>query len=101
MPVDRVAERRALLDIANEEGSLNNESKLRSEIERFQNRYRENKPSIIDMSTDAQKLFREDLEVLHALGSLTQDREVKRLCLSNLRAFQYLYQEIQKLKGEK
>lgn len=94
MPVDKVAESRAMLDIANREGSLNNEELLRSNIERFQNRFREHKPSVIDVSTDAEKLFREDLEVINALASLTVDREVRRLCLAVLRSLLFLRRRI-------
>jgi len=89
-PVDRVAENRALLEIAAKEGSLNNEDVFRDKLEKFQNRFREHKPSVIDVSTDAEKQFREDLEVLNALASLTADREVRRLCLATLRALQFL-----------
>lgn len=90
MPVDRVAESRALLDIANKEGSLNNEELFRDKLEQFQNRFREHKPSVIDVSTDAERQFREDLEVINALGNLTVDREVRRLCLATLRSLQFL-----------
>jgi hypothetical protein len=90
MPVDRVAESRALLDIAAREGSLNNEEVFRDKLEKFQNRFREYRPSVIDVSTDAEKLFREDLEVINALAALTADREVRRLCLAILRSLQFL-----------
>ncbi len=94
MPVDKVAESRALLDIANQEGSLNNEALYRSKLEKFQNRFREHKPSVIDVSTDAERQFREDLEVINALASLTVDREVRRLCLATLRALQFLAKRV-------
>jgi|HubBroStandDraft_1064217.scaffolds.fasta_scaffold197690_3 hypothetical protein len=90
MPVDRVAESRAMLDIANKEGSFNNEQDLRSKIEAFQNRFRESRPSVVDVSTDAEKVFRADLESIHALASLTVDREVSRLCMAVVRCLQYL-----------
>lgn len=90
MPVDRVAENMALLEIANKEGSLNNEDVFRNKLERFQNRFREHKPSVIDVSTDAEKLFREDLEVINAIASMTADREVKRLSLALLRCITFL-----------
>lgn len=90
MPVDRVAENMALLEIANKEGSLNNEDVFRNKLERFQNRFREHKPSVIDVSTDAEKLFREDLEVINAIASMTADREVRRLSLALLRCIQFL-----------
>lgn len=90
MPVDEVAEKQIRLDIANREGSVNHEDIFRNKLEAFQQRYRENRPSIIDVSTDAEKLFREDLEVINALGKLTTDREVRRLCLAVLRALQFL-----------
>jgi hypothetical protein len=90
MPVDQVAENRSLLDIANKEGSLNNEEVFRDKLEKFQNRFREHRPSVIDVSTDAEKQFREDLEVINALASLTVDREVRRLCLAVLRSLRFL-----------
>lgn len=90
MPIDEVSRKQSLLDVANREGSINHVDVFRAELEKFQNRYRENKPSIIDVSTDAEKLFREDLEVINALGSLTQDREVRRLCMAVVRALQFL-----------
>ncbi len=90
MPVDRVAESRALLDIANKEGSLNNEDLFRKKLEGFQNRFRESRPSVIDVSTDAEKVFHEDLEVINAISTLTVDREVKRLGLAVLRCLQFL-----------
>lgn len=99
MPVDKVSEKMALVDIANREGSLNHEQELRQQFEKFQNRFREHKPSVIDVSTDAQKLFREDLEVINALASLTVDREVRRLCLATLRALQYLNQRVNQKEG--
>jgi mannitol-1-phosphate/altronate dehydrogenase len=95
MPVDKVAESQTLLDIANREGSLNNENTFRDKLERFQNRFREHRPSVIDISTDAEKQFREDLEVINALGSLTADREVRRLCLAVSRALQFLARRTQ------
>lgn len=85
-----VAENRALLDIANKEGSFNNEKDFRNKLEAFQNRFRESKPSVVDVSSDASKLFRADLESIHALASLTVDREVSRLCMAVLRCLQYL-----------
>lgn len=90
MPVDKVAENRSMLDIANKEGSLNNEELFRDKLEKFQNRFREYRPSVIDVSTDAEKLFREDLEVINALAALTADREVRRLCLAMGRCLQFL-----------
>ena len=90
MPIDDVSRKRALLEIASREGSINAVDTFRAELEKFQNRYRENKPSIIDVSTDAEKLFREDIEVISALGSLTADREVKRLCMALVRALMFL-----------
>ena len=90
MPVDKVAESQTLLDIANREGSLNHEDVFRTKLEKFQNRFREHRPSVIDISTDAEKQFHEDIEVINALGSLTADREVKRLCLAVSRALQFL-----------
>lgn len=90
MPVDKVAESMAMLDIANREGSLNNEETFRGKLEKFQNRFREHRPSVIDVSTDAERLFREDLEVINALANLTVDREVRRLCLAVLRSLQFL-----------
>jgi hypothetical protein len=90
MAVDKAAEKLALLDIAYHEGSLNNESKLRAEIEKFQNRFRESRPSVIDVSTDAEKQFREDLEVIQATATLTADREIRRLCLAVLRCIQFI-----------
>lgn len=90
MGVDRVAERMALTDIANKEGTLNNEADFRNKLEAFQNRFRESRPSVVDVSTDAEKIFRADLESIHALASLTVDREVSRLCSTVLRCLQYL-----------
>jgi len=90
MPVDKVAENRSLLDIANKEGSLNNEELFRDKLEKFQNRFREYRPSVIDISTDAERLFREDMEVINALATLTADREVKRLCLAISRCLGFL-----------
>jgi hypothetical protein len=90
MAVDRVAESRALLDIANKEGSFNNEADFRNKLEAFQNRFRESRPSVVDVSTDADKIFRADLESIHALASLTVDREVSRLCAAVVRCLAYL-----------
>lgn len=90
MPVDRVAESQALLDIANREGTLNNEQTFRNKLEAFQNRFRESRPSVVDVSTDAERIFRADLESIHSLASLTVDREVSRLCLAVVRCLQYL-----------
>jgi hypothetical protein len=95
MPIDEVSRKQALLDTANREGSINHVDIFRAELEKFQNRYRENKPSIIDVSTDAEKLFREDIEVLSALGSLTADREMRRLCLAVVRALMFLAKRTQ------
>jgi predicted RecB family endonuclease len=96
MPVDQVAERQALLDIANREGTLNNEQIFRKKLEAFQNRFREQKPSVVDVSTDAEKQFREDLEVIQALATLTVDREVARLCYAVGRALRYLARRVEK-----
>lgn len=90
MPVDKVAESQTLLDIANREGSLNHEDVFRNKLELFQNRFKEKKPSVIDVSTDAERLFREDIEVIAALATLTADREVRRLCMAVLRCLQFL-----------
>lgn len=90
MPVDKVSERRALLEIAHTDGSLNNEQKFRNELERFQNRFQENRPSVIDVSSDADKLFRADIEAILALAELSMDREIKSLCFKIARALQYL-----------
>lgn len=90
MPVDKVAESQTLLDIANREGSLNHEDIFRNKLELFQNRFKEKKPSVIDISTDAERLFREDIEVISALATLTADREVKRLCMAVLRCLLFL-----------
>lgn len=90
MPVDRVAESRAMLDIANKEGTLNNEQDFRNKLEAFQNRFRESRPSVVDVSTDAERIFRSDLESIHALANLTVDREVSRLCMIVLRCLSYL-----------
>ena len=90
MPVDRVAESQALLAIANREGTLNNEQAFRNSLEAFQNRFRESRPSVVDVSTDADKIFRADLESINALSQLSVDREVKRLCAIMVRCLQYL-----------
>jgi hypothetical protein len=90
MPVDKVAENQSLLDIANREGTLNNEQIFRNKLEQFQNRFRESRPSVVDVSTDAERIFRSDMESIHALASLTVDREVSRLCMAVLRCLQYL-----------
>lgn len=90
MPVDKVAESRSLLDIANREGSLNNEEVFRTKLEKFQNRFREHKPSVIDISTDAERQFREDVEVISALSNLSADREIRRLCIALVRTLQFL-----------
>lgn len=79
-----------MLDIANKEGTLNNEQDFRNKLEAFQNRFRESRPSVVDVSTDAEKIFRSDIESIHALASLTVDREVSRLCLAMVRCLQYL-----------
>jgi hypothetical protein len=78
------------LDIANREGTLNNEQLFRDKLEAFQNRFRESRPSVVDVSSDASKLFRADLESIHALAALTVDREVSRLCMAMVRCLQYL-----------
>lgn len=90
MPVDRAAERMALLEIANREGTLNNESAFRDKLEQFQNRYREQRPSVIDISTDAEQNFLADLESIAALSRLSGDREVRQLCAVVTRCLQYL-----------
>jgi len=91
---DKAAEYQTLLDIANREGSLNNEGVYRAKLEAFQNRFREQRPSVVDISTDAQKQFAEDLEVITALGTLSADREIKRLCGAIARCFEYLGRQV-------
>lgn len=90
MPVDRAAERLSQIEIANREGTLNNEQAFRNKIEQFQDRFREKRPSVIDVSTDAEKLFHADLESILALAELSVDREIKNLCFKIVRALQYL-----------
>lgn len=84
------SENRALLDIANKEGSFNNEQDFRNKLEAFQNRFRESRPSVVDVSTDAEKIYRADLESLSALSHLSADREIKRLCATVVRCLAYL-----------
>jgi hypothetical protein len=84
------AENRALLDIANKEGSFNNEQDFRNKLEAFQNRFRESRPSVVDVSTDADKIFKADLESISALSHLSADREIKRLCATFVRCLTYL-----------
>lgn len=85
-----MAENRALLDIANKEGTLNNEKDFRNKLEAFQNRFRESRPSVVDVSTDAEKIFKADLESISALSHLSADREIKRLCATMVRCLTYL-----------
>jgi hypothetical protein len=94
MPVDKVAYQQTLLDQANKKGTLNNEANFRNELEKFQSRFKEQKPSVIDISTDAQRQFREDMEVISALGALTMDREVRRLCMALTRVLSYLERQM-------
>lgn len=94
MSVDRVAEQQTMLDIANREGTLNNEQLFRNKLEAFQNRFRESKPSVIDVSTDADKNFRNDLAAIEALAELTVDREISRLCRAFIRCLSYLAHRI-------
>lgn len=88
--IDQVAEKQALLKRANSEGSLSNEQAFRNSIAKFQDGVREHSPSVIDISTSAEKRFTADLANLEALLTETQDPEIRRICVAVIRSLEFL-----------
>jgi hypothetical protein len=88
--IDKVAEKRHLLERAEESGSLNHEAKLRAEIEKFQQGFREKKPSVIEISTSAGRIFDADMANLRALHEECKDPEMRRLLSIIGRSLEYL-----------
>lgn len=94
MPIDEVAVKREKLRQAAEGGSLSNESKLRRDIEEFQHRGQDFKPSIIDISSPAEKAFQLDLNKLRFLEKETTNVEVRQLTQIMARALSYLSRQV-------
>lgn len=89
---DKVAVKRAQLANAAEGGSLSNEQKFRGDIEALQNRIAGYKPSVVDISSSADKQFAADLVNLEVLVGETRSTEIRRLGGILLRAMRYLEQ---------
>ena len=90
MPVDEVAVSREKLRLAAEGGSLSNEAKLRADIEEFQQRNRGYKPSIVDASSAAEKIFAADLVKLRYLEKETTNHETRQLVQILIRMLVFL-----------
>jgi len=90
-----VAVKREKLKRAIEGGSLSNESKLRQDIEEFQKRGRDFSPSVIDISSPAEKGFREDVNKLRFMERETTNSEVRQLSQILIRALGYLGQQVE------
>lgn len=79
MPIDDVSAKQEQLKRANATGSLNNEQAFRATIERFQEGVREHTPSVIEISTSAERVFEADMTNLADLAKRTRDLEIKRM----------------------
>ncbi len=93
--IDEIAVKREKLRLAADGGSLSNEAKLRKDIEEFQHRGRDFSPSIVDISSPAEKGFREDINKLRFLEKETTSSEVRQLSQILIRALPYLGQQVE------
>jgi hypothetical protein len=96
MAVDQVAVKREQLRRAAEGGSLNNELQFRAEIERLQGNIPEYKPSVVDISSSAERQFAADIVNLKALLGETKDPEIARLGKILVRALTFLSNQKEK-----
>lgn len=87
---DKVAVKRSQLATAATGGSLSNEQKFRADIEALQDRIAGYKPSVVDISSSADRQFDADLVNLEALAGETRSAEVRRLASIMLRSLRYL-----------
>lgn len=104
MPVDEqqvtgygseVAIKKEKLRRAMEGGSLSNEAKLRQNIEEFQKRGPDFKASLVDVSSPAEKGFREDINKLEFMARETTNSEVRQLSQILIRALSYLGHQVE------
>jgi hypothetical protein len=75
---------------AAEGGSLSNEQKFRRDLEEFQKRGKDFSPSVIDVSSPAERGFREDVNKLRFMERETTNSEVRQLAQILIRALDYL-----------
>lgn len=90
MPIDDVAVKREKLRQAAEGGSLSNEAKLRRDVEEFQHRGQDFRPSIIEASSPAEKVFQADLAKLRFLEKESTNPEIRQVVQILIRELSYL-----------
>lgn len=78
--IDEVAVKQELLKRANSQGSLSNEAEFRASIERLQGGIADHRPSVVDISSSAEKRFSLDVKLLFHLAEHSPDPTVSQLC---------------------
>jgi hypothetical protein len=90
MAIDEVAVKKEKLRLAAEGGSLSNEQKFRKDLEEFQHRGLDRRPSVIDISSSAERAFQADVVKLKYIEKETTNHEIRQLTQIIIRALNYL-----------
>ena len=95
MPIDEVAVKKEKLRLAAEGGSLSNEQKFRKDLEEFQHRGADRRPSVLKVSSPADDIFQADVLKLRFLEKETTNHEVRQLTQILIRALTYLGRQVE------
>lgn len=88
--IDHVAEKQAMLKRANSEGSLSNEKAFRESLERFQGGIADHRPSVIDVSSSAERQFGMDIALLDYHAENNLDPSLRQICEALARIASFL-----------